>query len=348
MDFNDEYKKIFNFHGRIPNRLNSRESGWLEFKESFNWSSKSKYSKSMAAFANNRGGFIIFGVKNNPRDLVGLQNNNFEDTDEAKLSEYLNSVFSPEINFDKFTATVKRNKIGILHIYQSNNKPIICIKSDLDVKEAEIYYRYNARSEKIKYPELIKLIEYIKEKERKEWMEHIERISKIGSSNAAVLDTIKGDIKGRGGTLVIDKKLLPKLKFIKEGNLKERGFPTLRLIGDVKPVIMTGYKTFADKEIAPKFRISDNPNAPEVRISEKDIFEKYPYDFKSLISLLRKRYKNFLMNNECLKLRRLLEGYPKFCIIRRLNPKNPKSSSQKFYSEEIIKEFDKHYSKVEE
>ena len=59
----------------------------MEFKESFNWSSKDKYAKSIAAFANNLGGFIIFGIKNNPRDLVGLKSNNFDEIDEAKISE---------------------------------------------------------------------------------------------------------------------------------------------------------------------------------------------------------------------------------------------------------------------
>jgi len=31
-----------------------------------------------------------------------------------------------------------------------------------------------------------------------------------------------------------DKKLISKLKFIKEGSFKEKGWPTLKLIGDVK------------------------------------------------------------------------------------------------------------------
>jgi len=42
----DEYKKIFLFHETIADRIISRESGWLEFKESFNWNSKDKYAKS--------------------------------------------------------------------------------------------------------------------------------------------------------------------------------------------------------------------------------------------------------------------------------------------------------------
>ena len=207
----DYYKKIFCFHDSIANRIISRESSWLELKESFNWNSKDKYAKSMAAFANNRGGYIVFGIRNNPRDLVGLQSDNFETTDEAKITAYLNSVFSPEIFFEKFTITVQSKNTGILYTRQVKSKPIICIKNDGELKEADIYYRYNARSERIKYAEIKSLFELSKEEERKSWMELFEKVSKIGPTNAAIMDTIGGEITGRGGTLVIDKKLIPKL-----------------------------------------------------------------------------------------------------------------------------------------
>ena len=44
----------------------SRESTWLEFKESYGFASLGKYLKSFAAYANTRGGYIVFGVANNP------------------------------------------------------------------------------------------------------------------------------------------------------------------------------------------------------------------------------------------------------------------------------------------
>lgn len=63
-----DYKKIFVFHSSITNRIISRESSQLEFKESFNWLSKDKYAKSIAAFANNRGGFKFLGLRTNPEN----------------------------------------------------------------------------------------------------------------------------------------------------------------------------------------------------------------------------------------------------------------------------------------
>jgi len=181
MDLNQSSQEIIKLHPAVSNRVISRESNSLEFKETFNWNSKDKYAKSIAAFANNKGGFLIFGIKSNPRDLVVLKSKNFENLDEAKITEYLNSVFSPEILWEKFIFKIKRNiELGVISVQKSLNKPIVCIKNNGVLKEAEIYYRYNARSEKIKYPELAKLISEIRETERRGWRELIKKIAKIG------------------------------------------------------------------------------------------------------------------------------------------------------------------------
>lgn len=343
---NPNYNRIFTFHNRIPNRITARESGWLEFKESFNWLSKDKYAKSMVAFANNKGGYIIFGIKDSPRELVGLQSNNFENTDEAKITAYLNDVFSPEIVFEKFVTEVRSKNIGVLYTHQAKHKPVVCSKNYSDLKESDIYYRYNARSKKIKYPELKLLLDEIKTEERKSWMEHLEKISKIGPTNAAILDIIGGEITGRGGTLVIDKKLVPKLKFIKEGNFQESGKPVLKLIGDVKPVSVVvgkgGKKSVGDIGM----QITDDPNAPAVRLEEEEILKKkYPLDYTKLTEGLLARYTNFKRNNQYHKLRKEFMKDKKLCRTRYLDPNNLKGSKKDFYSATIYKKFDKHYNR---
>ena len=340
------YKKIFTFHSSLPNRIIARESGWLEFKESFNWFSKDKYAKSMVAFANNRGGYIVFGIKDQPRELVGLQSNNFETTDEAKITTYLNDVFSPEIIFEKFVVEVRSKNIGILYTHQAKNKPVVCSKNDGDLKESDIYYRYNAKSERIKYPELRFLLDQVKTEENKIWMEHFEKISKIGPTNAAILDILGGEIIGQGGTLVIDKKLVPKLKFIKEGNFQEGGKPVLKLIGDVKPVSVVigkgGKKSLSDIGM----QITDDPNVPAVRLEEEEILKKkYPLDYTGLTNGLLARYTNFVRNSKYHKLRKKFMKDTKLCRTRYLDPNNPNSARKDFYSPTMYKKFDKHYTK---
>jgi len=338
----DDYKKIFFFHETIADRIISRESGSLEFKESFNWNSKEKYAKSIVAFANNKGGYIVFGIKDKPRDLAGLQSNNFEDVDEAKITAYLNSVFAPEIIFEKFVITVNTKKIGLLYTQQAKIKPIVCLKNDGELKEADIYYRYNARSERIKYPELKMLFDFIKEEERKGWLEHFEKISKIGPTNAAIMDTIGGEITGKSGTLVIDKKLIPKLKFINRGNFQEKGKPVLRLVGDVKPVSIVAGKNKNSLGV----QLTDDPTAPVMRLEEEEILKKkYPLDYRALVKELSKRYSDFKTNSKFHKLRKELMKDKKLSRTRYLDPNNPKSSRKDFYSPDIVKKFDRSYKK---
>lgn len=336
----DEYKKIFLFHETIADRMISRESGWLEFKEAFNWNSKDKYAKSMVAFANNKGGYIVFGIKDKPRDLVGLKSNNFDDVDESKITNYLNGVFAPEIIFEKFILTVKNKTIGILYTYQAKTKPLVCIKNDGDLKEADIYYRYNARSEKIKYPELKAMFDFVKKEESKIWMEHFEKISKIGPTNAAIMDTFAGEISGKSGTLIIDKKLIPKLKFINQGKFQEKGNPVLRLIGDVKPVSIISGK---NKDVL-SVQLTEDPNAPALRLEDDEILKKkYPLDYKALLIELNKRYSGFKINSRFHKIRKDFMQDEELSKTRYLDPNNTKSLRKDFYSANIVKKFENHY-----
>jgi Protein of unknown function (DUF3644) len=93
------------------------------------------------------------------------------------------------------------------------------------------------------------------------------------------------------------------------------------------------------------FQYSNDPNALPVNITEEDAFKKYSLDYKGLTSALRKRYSNFKMDKSYHELRKQFEENDKFARTRLLNPKNPKSSKQVFYCPEIVKEFDKYYTK---
>ena len=78
-----------------------RESQNLEFKESFNLAGLADYYRDFSAFANNKGGYLIFGVKDRPkRELVGLSDkatNQFDKLDPEMVSGHLLDIFSSEI-----------------------------------------------------------------------------------------------------------------------------------------------------------------------------------------------------------------------------------------------------------
>ena len=237
----ENLNEIFRPFPNYPDRLISRESSWVEFKQSFNWGNREEYGKTLAAFTNNRGGYIVFGIGNNPRLLIGLKSDNFENFDPAKLTEYLNESFSPEISWNIHLHEIRGKLFGLIYAEESLDKPVIARKNvGTIIKEGEIYYWYRGRTEKIKFSELRQVIDAQRRKERDYWVKHINQIAKIGIKNTAIIDIVSGKVTGSGGSFLIDESLLQKIKFIKEGQFHEtKGAPTLKLIGELQAIAST-------------------------------------------------------------------------------------------------------------
>lgn len=264
-----------------PGRLVSRENSRLEYKETFNWGSRAKYAKTMAAFANNDGGFIVFGVKNSPHDLVGIDVDRFDAFDPEKAAAYLNSAFAPEIPWEVFRIEVAGIQLGVFAVSPAPSRPVVCLKADSqELREADIYYRYRGRSERIRYPELQRLLVERQERERDTWLRHLSRVARIGVENVGVLDLVDGELSGPGGRLLISSELLEKVQFIREGRFTERedaGSPTLRLIGEVEavaPGALGPVRTVAqpiaigEKELLLGFLRQERPPAPNEYIKQ--------------------------------------------------------------------------------
>ena len=333
-------RSLVRIDGTDGRKVNSREGTRLEFKQSFNWLSRSAYAKSLASFANNKGGYLIFGISDSPRRLLGLASTTFQNLDEAKISEYLNSVLAPAIEFDKGAYELAGVTIGYIAVSEADHKPIVCIKNDGDhLREGDIYYRYSGRSQRIRYPELSQILRTIEEHERERWLALFEKISQIGVENTALLDTYRGKIEGTRGALLIDEDLLPKLRFIQEGAFAERGQPVLKLVGDVHPVKLR------DAKRAKPVQISTAPDAQRVVLEEEDLTRLYPMDYSALTKALKKRYTNFLENNTYHSLRKNLKTNKNYCRTRYLDPVKKSGTAKDFYSERIIDEFDKHYER---
>ena len=240
----EDLNEIFKISRTEPDRVISRESGSLEFKESFGWASLPRYLKTSAAYANAKGGYIVFGIANQPHRLSGLSETQlklFEDIDPERLSRSFNDHFAPEIEWDMHETELQGKTFGLLYIHEANDKPIVCTRNaGKELKESDIYYRYRGRSERIKYPELRAILEAKREREQRLWMQHLENIARIGVRATGIFDLHTGSVTGTGGSFLIDESLLSQLSFIKEGEFSEvRGKPTLKLIGHVEPLAGT-------------------------------------------------------------------------------------------------------------
>lgn len=224
--------------------LHHREGQELEFKEQFNLAGLADYFRDFAAFANNRGGFIIFGVTDSPRTLGGLTANaidQFDKIDPEKISGYLLEIFSSDIRWTQQLVAIGGKKFGVFSVEEATTKPVIAKKDegkDQIIKNGEVYYRYGGRTQKIQHAELEQIIAKRVEQNNSQWLDLMGKIGRAGPVNAAILDTERSLIeKNDSKILVLDEALASKLKFIKEGQFVERrGASTLKLIGDVVPV----------------------------------------------------------------------------------------------------------------
>lgn len=92
-------------------------------------------------------------------------------------------------------------------------------------------------------------------------------------------------------------------------------------------------------------QVTNNPNSPEVRLTDEQIRARYPWDYDRLTEECRKRYKGFKVAKKYHDVRKQLLKDKRFGEIRFLDPGNPKSSKKPFFSSNILQELDKHFTK---
>jgi len=86
------------------------------------------------------------------------------------------------------------------------------------------------------------------------------------------------------------------------------------------------------------------PGAIPLLVTEEDALARHPWRYDVLLSALKKRYSDFKQNDKFINLKKSFERNQEYCKERFLDPKNPRSSRQRFYNPNILSEFDRHYT----
>ena len=102
-----------------------------------------------------------------------------------------------------------------------------------------------------------------------------------------------------------------------------------------------------DTDAIPVRRSSD-PDAMLIQMTEEQAFQNFPWDYKKLTSKCRARYSEFKRNSKYHAILKSLQQDESngLCKIRYLDPGNEKSSKTIRYQPDILREFDKHYTKA--
>lgn len=110
---------IFRVSPKEPSRIINREGTTIEFKESYNHGNMAQYFKAMAAFANNQGGYILFGIGDKPRRLLGLKDKSLSQFEELKVEDFTKALldyFSPEIKWEHCTFEFHGMSFGVIYV----------------------------------------------------------------------------------------------------------------------------------------------------------------------------------------------------------------------------------------
>jgi hypothetical protein len=217
------------------------ETDQIECKKGFRLSPEERFAdviRSIAGLANNKGGYIFFGVRDRALTADGLSDTTFFDADPALINRPLAGALDPVPHVTKGSITLGKKRIGVLYVEKHEHAPVIAIKNIAkDVKEGTIYYRYVGETRAIKPGELRQIIA---NREQRAIAEFTRRMNRVATGNEATIDLDTGEVTGTSGRFVIHKDLLPNIQFIREGDFTEaRGAPALRLIGEVEPISAT-------------------------------------------------------------------------------------------------------------
>lgn len=187
--------------------LVSHETDTIEFKNKFDWSNEravAKYLKFMASVANKNGGFLVFGVNDDDKLIIG--DDSFDRFDIEVITQKLNTYFSPNVNIILFCPFIGEKKCSVIYINEFTSIPTLCIKNFIThientskpkdetiLTKGDIYYRYPGASEKIQPADLIQL--FIKSFEKQASFKNLEQTEQFRKADLKPLFKFSGNPK---------------------------------------------------------------------------------------------------------------------------------------------------------
>jgi len=125
-----------------PTFLDQPESRRLEFKETF--PKGDKVAQTAVAFANGAGGRIVFGVKDTPRQIIGIPEDQLFKT-EQRITSCIFDLCTPSIVPEIYFQSVENKSLLVAEIYPGPQKPYGIKKSG---RPNEVYIRVGASNRK--------------------------------------------------------------------------------------------------------------------------------------------------------------------------------------------------------
>jgi predicted HTH transcriptional regulator len=117
-------------HSTLP-LWKQTESRRLEFKEEF--PKGDQIAKTVIAFANGAGGKIVFGVRNKPRQIIGISNDELFLLEE-QISNHIADLCAPIIVPEFYIQAAEGESLLVVEIFPGSHKPYY-LKTKASIRE---------------------------------------------------------------------------------------------------------------------------------------------------------------------------------------------------------------------
>lgn len=136
------------------------ENQFSEYKEDLptDRAGRVKIAKVAASFANMRGGYIFFGIGDD-RTILGVAAPERADQNFQAIFQAVSEYFMPSLTIEHTIVEVRSSLIGVIYVYEAENKPIICTKDYAeDVHKGFVYLRYSGSTRLIEPGDLLVML----------------------------------------------------------------------------------------------------------------------------------------------------------------------------------------------
>lgn len=120
--------------------IENGENDRVEFKRKF--TSPEKIAKEMIAFANSKGGTLLFGVDDD-KTIVGVES---EKGEVELVTTAARFYCEPELEFDTEVMLIKGKDVVVVHIAESTRKPHRLVSDDDEEGGTRVYVRHKDQS----------------------------------------------------------------------------------------------------------------------------------------------------------------------------------------------------------
>lgn len=302
MKLNKKQKRFVKYFTDSLNEVGERyftrmhENDQIEFKKSLVASKQSinkSYLKTIAGFANHKGGWMIFGVDPDENETTGIKSK-YTNLDNAIVSTGIREGIDGTFAYDFFTTKINGKLIGFLKVEKSSNPPVI-VKQNYEengviIRSGDIFYRYSAQTARISATDLRQIIDEEISKKSKAFLSKVQQIIQIGADNTALLDTSTGEINSdkTNVKLILSEEILNKVNLVEDGRLVQKdGAPAYVIKGNIESIIQP--TKILEKAVATGIRAKDyydcffNIRCPNPKIFIKELLYResqyYPIYF---------------------------------------------------------------------